>query len=27
MASMVGVAVGLSVYFWRKRYLRSSGGR
>ncbi len=27
MASMVGVAVGLSVYFWRKRYLRSSSGR
>jgi Mg2+ and Co2+ transporter CorA len=27
MASMAGVAVGLSVYFWRKRYLRSSGGR
>ncbi len=27
MASMAAVAVGLSVYFWRKRYLRSSGGR
>ena len=25
MGSMVFVAVGLSVYFWRKRYLRSSG--
>ncbi|MBL0945708.1 MAG: magnesium transporter CorA family protein [Hydrogenophaga sp.] len=27
MGSMVFVAVGLSVYFWRKRYLRSSSGR
>jgi len=27
MGSMVLVAVGLSVYFWRKRYLRSSPGR
>src|SRR5690606_16376789 len=27
MGSMAFVAVGLSVYFWRKRYLRSSSGR